>query len=96
MENQHRKIAAKRMAGWRELTGAELADIAELKKIEASLCSLCDELAERAPTMSAKRWAALARTNLETGMMFAVKTVAQPSQSLGTFLADRPDLEDAR
>ena len=42
MENQHRKIA-----GYRELTGAELADIAELKKIEASLCEMCDDLAAR-------------------------------------------------
>lgn len=89
MDNQHRRIA-----GYRDLTEGELVRIERLKGLEEELCEVCDELAERATTMSAKRWAALARTNLEAGMMFAIKTVAQPRLSVGTFLVDRTEPEE--
>lgn len=82
MDNQHRRIA-----GYRELDAASLQIIAEQKAIERLLCEHCAELGRIADSPSRKRWLALARTHLETGMMFAIKTVAAPTVSVGC-LAD--------
>lgn len=83
MDNQHRKIAANRMADWRELDESALQIIAEQKAIERLLCEHCAELGRIADSPSRKRWLALARTHLEIGMMFAIKAVAAPSLSVG-------------
>lgn len=92
MDNQHRKIA-----GYRDLTEAELALMNKIKAQGAQLEALLGELhmhvgaqtldamnrgdkAEEARLDAAQpvRWLAIARTDFQTGLMAAVRAVAQP------------------
>ena len=81
VDNQHKKIA-----GYRDLTEAEIESMNNLKEMEADLGKALfevDVLCGLANDNEAKRWVALARTHLETGMMFAIKAVARPTNGLG-------------
>ncbi len=83
VDNQHKKIS-----GYRDLTVTEIDMMNELKDIEArlghALTGLEDTVKAMAPEdREAMRWVAMARTNLETGMMFAIKAVARPTNGLG-------------
>ena len=81
MENQHRKIS-----GYRDLTQAEIDVMNEMKAQEAALGEMLSHAAKligESADLEACRWLALARTNLETGMMFAIKAVARPTNGLG-------------
>ena len=73
MENQHRLIA-----GYRELTPAEIQVMNEIKGTAELVAELVNDLAtERHDTD--KRWVAIARTDLQTGFMALVRAVAKPT-----------------
>jgi len=70
MENQHRKIA-----GYRDLTEAEIAAMNRFEEIGQQL----DGALEEARGAGADpRCLAIARTELQTGLMWAVRAVAKP------------------
>lgn len=71
MENQHRKIA-----GYRELSQQEIDAMNALKAKGAEIGMQLDALAEL-PGID-KRALAIAKTELQTGMMWAVRAIAQP------------------
>lgn len=72
MDNQHRKIG-----GYRELKEDEIAVMNAIKAWEASWNRIVDSL-KAAGGEYDQRCVAIAATHIETGMMFAVKAVAQP------------------
>lgn len=98
MENQHRKIA-----GYRELSQAEIdlmnrikAKGAELLELQAELVEAlrmqgqdkaadaaentdCYAELERFSNAEPFRWAALGKTDIQTGLMALVRAVAQPA-----------------
>ena len=81
MDNQHKKIS-----GYRDLSQAEIDLMNELKRVEADLGGLLTRVSRNlldSSDIEAERWVALARTNLETGMMYAIKAVARPTNGLG-------------
>ena len=71
MENQHRKIK-----GYRELSKKEIHLMNKVKSLGEELGSLIVEL-EREPSAD-KRWVAMAKTDLQVGIMKAVRAVAKP------------------
>lgn len=71
MENQHRKIT-----GYRELTEAEIGAMNAIKAKGAEMGELLDGMAAL-PGVDA-RALAIARTELQTGLMWAVRAVARP------------------
>ena len=94
MENQHRKIA-----GYRELSQAEIDLMNRIKAKGAELLALHAEVVEHigrqrdAATMDGSdgefarlvhaepgRWAAIAKTDIQTGLMALTRAVAQPSE----------------
>ncbi|MCB9943005.1 MAG: hypothetical protein H6851_05215 [Geminicoccaceae bacterium] len=80
MTTEHKPTDIK---GYRPLDQQELARINRLKRTEEKLRDMCDELEAAVNEGSTRRWAALARTHLEIGMMFAIKAIARPDMSLG-------------
>lgn len=72
MDNQHRHIA-----GYRELSAEEIALMNALKAQGAEVGALLDQL-KAMPTVD-QRALAIARTELQTGLMWAVRAIAQPS-----------------
>jgi hypothetical protein len=71
MENQHRLIA-----GYRELTPEEIALINDIKQNGNELGALLD-LLEQNHAID-KRWLAIARTDLQRGLMALVRAIARP------------------
>lgn len=71
MENQHRKIS-----GYRELTAAEIEQMNALKRMAAQVGAQLDEMAKE-PGID-PRALAIARTELQTGFMWAVRSIARP------------------
>lgn len=71
MDNQHRKIA-----GYRELTEAEIALMNEIKAQGAQLKELHAKVVST-PGIDA-RAAAIAGTDLQTGLMWLTRAVARP------------------
>jgi hypothetical protein len=71
MENQHRLIA-----GYRDLSEGEIALINEIKSNGNELGALLD-LLEANPGID-KRWLAIARTDLQRGMMSLIRAIAKP------------------
>lgn len=72
--------------GDRDLSPGEIEAIEELKGVEAHLGSILTAIQNEASEHGDKeagRWLSEARTCLETGMMFAIKAVARPSNGLG-------------
>ena len=72
VENQHRKIT-----GYRELTELEINAMNVIKGRGEQLSQMLDDLASL-PDVD-KRALAIARTELQTGMMWAVRAVARPT-----------------
>ena len=72
MENQHRKIT-----GYRELSQAEIDLMNRIKAKGAELLALLDQMATDASLD--QRCVAIAKTQIQTGMMFAIRAVAQPT-----------------
>lgn len=86
MENQHRKIS-----GYRELTQQEIDLMNEAKALEAQCLafhgkvqdvlsdqSSIPEERDRQVAAQAFRWHAIARTDIETGFMALIRSIAQP------------------
>lgn len=86
MENQHRKIS-----GYRELTQQEIDLMNEAKELEAKCLALHKKIGDRLGDQAldpsdykrleasqGKRWHAIARTDIETGFMALVRSIAQP------------------
>jgi hypothetical protein len=72
MENQHRKIT-----GYRDLTELEVIAMNIIKASGQQLSQLLDDLA-CVPDVD-KRALAIARTELQTGLMWASRAVARPT-----------------
>ena len=72
MENQHRKIT-----GYRELTKVEIDAMNVIKARGEQLSQLLDDLGNL-PDVD-KRALAIARTELQTGLMWATRAVARPT-----------------
>lgn len=72
MENQHRKIT-----GYRELDQVEIDMMNEIKQRGAELEALVEKLKD-APSTD-KRWVAIGATDLQTGLMALVRSVAKPT-----------------
>ncbi|MEJ3666524.1 DUF7681 family protein [Stutzerimonas stutzeri] len=72
MENQHRKIS-----GYRELTQEEINAMNTIKAVGVSL----GELVEKISYLEGidQRWVAIARTDLQTGLMALTRSVARPT-----------------
>lgn len=70
MDNQHRKIA-----GYRELGEAEIATMNRLKELGRAIGTALDEAAFAGAD---PRCIAIARTELQTGLMWAVRAIAKP------------------
>lgn len=71
MENQHRKIT-----GYRDLTQAEIDLMNEIKAQGKQLNELI--LKVRGTADVDQRWAAIATTDLQTGLMALTRAVARP------------------
>lgn len=71
MDNQHRKIT-----GYRELSAEEIALMNEVKAMGAQLGQLIEKLREN-PDVD-KRWVSIAKTDLQQGIMAAVRSIAKP------------------
>ncbi len=72
MDNQHRKIS-----GYRELTAEEIGAMNQLKAKGEELRELLDRVAAM-PGIDG-RALAIARTEMQTGLMWAVRAVARPT-----------------
>lgn len=86
MDNQHKKIS-----GYRDLTQKEIDLMNEAKALEAKILafhgkvqdglteqSAIPEERDRQVAANAFRWHAIARTDIETGFMALVRSIAQP------------------
>jgi hypothetical protein len=91
MKDQHKKIS-----GYRDLSQAEIDLMNKAKRLEAEVLVLVDEVkhglvkagyepeeAERTDRAQALRWNSIARTDIETGFMALVRSVAQPQPYKG-------------
>lgn len=74
MKDQHTKIK-----GYRDLTQSEIDMMNQIKEMGCTLGVLVDQLEDMDCTD--KRWVAIGKTDLQTGIMSLVRSVAQP----GTF-----------
>ncbi len=68
-DNQHRKIL-----GHRDLSEEEIAYINRFKELEREV----DDWFDRSPHTPDPRMTAVAKLHLETGFMFAIKSIAKP------------------
>lgn len=71
MENQHRKIT-----GYRELSEEEIALMNGIKLVGAQLADMIESL-QKTDGLD-QRAVSIAKTDLQTGIMWAVRAVAQP------------------
>lgn len=72
MENQHRKIT-----GYRELTQQDVNDMNDIKAEGERLKTVIEAMRSRKEID--QRWVSIAETNLQQGIMAAVRAVAQPN-----------------
>lgn len=72
MENQHRQIK-----GYRELSQEEIDTMNEIKSKGAELGELVAKL-EGMQSVD-RRWVAIGKTDLQTGLMALTRSVAQPT-----------------
>ena len=73
------EVAAK-ITGYRQLSEAEVGMMNLAKAREQEFAVLCAQIQSMNPDdPSVGRWIALARTHLETAVMFACKAVARPT-----------------
>lgn len=62
--------------GYRDLSEAEVSLINELKELAVVVGNTVDEVFAR--DESDKRWASIARTDLQTGFMALIRAIAKP------------------
>lgn len=72
MDNQHKKIT-----GYRDLSQAEIDGMNKIKALEAQAGALAKEIAQVDGVDP--RLLALARTNLQQGFMWFVRSIAKPA-----------------
>jgi len=72
MDNQHRKIS-----GYRELTQEEIDAMNTIKAVGVSLGELVAKISQIGGID--QRWVAIARTDLQTGLMALTRSVARPT-----------------
>lgn len=72
MDNQHRKIT-----GYRELTQRDIDMMNKIKAKGAELDALVQEV-QAIPEVD-QRWASIAKTDLQTGLMALTRAVAKPT-----------------
>ena len=72
MDNQHKKIS-----GYRDLSQEEIDHMNLIKKVEAAVGKVFREV-ESLPNVD-RRELALARTNLQQGFMWFVRSIAKPA-----------------
>lgn len=75
MENQHAKIK-----GYRQLSQESIDLMNSLKRKEAELITLLNELSGRSEDVVRHRDLAVAKTNFQTAFMWAVRSIAQPDE----------------
>lgn len=80
MDNQH-----KRIKGFRDLSPNEINLGNVVKDLENSVGKLIEQVESAIANVDpeALRWTAIARTNIETGLMFLAKAVYRPTNGLG-------------
>lgn len=71
VENQHRKIT-----GYRDLTEEEIGAMNDCKALGAEIGDLIGEVEAMADTD--KRCVAIARTEMQTGLMWLIRSIARP------------------
>lgn len=71
MDNQHKKIK-----GYRDLSQAEINAMNNIKSHGEELSKLIEEM--QSITDIDQRWVSIAKTNLQQGIMAAVRAVAMP------------------
>lgn len=74
MENQHRYIN-----GYRDLSQQEIDAMNDIKALGNSLGNFLEALAANPDVDTDPRMISLAKTNLQEGLMWAVRAVAQPT-----------------
>lgn len=80
MKDQHKHIK-----GYRDLTPAEIQAINDVKELETSVRDFAQSLEDAGPwPPDSARRLALAKTHLEIGFMFLVKTIARPQGQIGS------------
>ena len=72
MDNQHRKIN-----GYRELNQAEIDGMNQAKEIGAAMGALIERLEGQEDID--QRWLAIAKTDLQKGVMSLVRSIAKPT-----------------
>lgn len=72
MDNQHKKIK-----GYRDLSQEEIDLMNECKNLAEKVGELVNKIEQSAD--SDKRWASIAKTDLQKGFMSLIRSVAQPS-----------------
>lgn len=72
MDNQHRKIS-----GYRELTEHDIHLMNKIKEKGEEMGALIEELEDTVGLD--KRWINIGKTDLQTGIMALVRSVAQPT-----------------
>lgn len=80
MENQHRKIK-----GYRDLSQAEVDLMNRIKEKEQEVLALVQELrdgdfAENKQQEADQRWVSIGLTDIQTGFMALVRSIAKPGQ----------------
>lgn len=74
---EHTEAHGDKIAGYRKLTDDEIERINGIKQIGNDLGGLLDLL--QASPSTDKRWLAIAKTDLQTGIMALVRSVAKPA-----------------
>lgn len=74
MENQHRYIN-----GYRDLSQKEIGAMNDIKAMGNSIGNFLEALAKNPDVDTDPRMISLAKTNLQEGLMWAVRAVAQPT-----------------
>jgi hypothetical protein len=74
MKDQHEKIK-----GYRDLSQEEIDLINEIKAVEETVADLYSKVSR----IGQVRWASIARTELETGFIYLIKAIAQPTNGMG-------------
>ena len=72
MDNQHQKIA-----GYRDLSEAEIKNINRAKQLANEVGAVVAELREL-PGID-ERWLSIAKTDLQKGFMCLIRSIAQPT-----------------
>lgn len=76
MENQHRKIT-----GYRELSEEDIHLMNEFKRLQSTILNMIHDVSlEPQAESDTLRSCALAKTNIQQGVMWAIRAVTKPSE----------------